>query len=420
MARIVLHTFGSLGDLHPYIAVARALADRGHHAVVATHDGYRERVEGSGVPFHAVRPAMSDLGDEDTVRRRAMAPDEGSRYVVRELVVPFVRASRDDLLEACAGADVLVSHALSFVAPLVAEHLRIPRVHTMLQPVSLFSAHDPSLVQGAAPWMLRLPPFAWRAFWGLAARGTRPWFAELATLRAEMGLPPSDAHPLFELHSQRLNLAMFSPVLAAPQRDWPPDTRLTGFPVHDRDGIGAGVPEALARFLDDGPAPVVFTLGSAVAFNPGDFYRAAAEAARLLGIRAVLLTGPDARHAPDRLPDGVFAAAYAPYSEVFPRAAAVVHQGGIGTTGTALRSGHPMLVVPFSHDQPDNAMRCARLGVARVVPPKQADARRLAHALKALLADEATRRRAAEVGAIVQRENGAAAAAAAIEDVLRD
>lgn len=418
MARIVLHTFGSLGDLHPYVAVARALADRGHRAVIATHPGYRERVEASGVAFHPVRPDAAEFGDGEEVLRRAMDERGGTRYVVRRLVVPFLRATRDDLMVACRDADLLVSHVLSVMAPAVAERLRIPRVHTMLQPISLFSAHDPSRVQGMAPWTLRLGPWAWRAFWRLARITSRSWFREVAVLRAEMGLPATDAHPLLDLHSERLNLALFSSVIAAPQPDWPPNTIVAGFPVHDRDEGGGGMPAALARFLDAGPAPVVFTLGSAAVWNAGAFYREAAAAAGSLGVRAVLLVGPDGRNAPDGRHDGVMATAYAPHSELFPRAAAIVHQGGIGTTGAALRSGRPMLVVPFSHDQPDNAARCARLGVARVVPRRAARARRLKRELEALLADDGARRRAEEIGARVRGEDGAAAAAVAIERTL--
>src|SRR6202042_1693212 len=93
-------------------------------------------------------------------------------------------------------------------------------------------------------------------------------------------------------------------------------------------------------------------------------------AAGLTGQRAVLLVGSDPRNVPQQLPENVCIAHYAPYSRLFPRASVIIHQGGVGTTAQALRSGKPMLVMPYSHDQPDNARRVRRLGVAQVIQRK--------------------------------------------------
>ena len=111
-------------------------------------------------------------------------------------------------------------------------------------------------------------------------------------------------------------------------------------------------------------------------------------------------------------------AAYAPHSDVMPRACAVAHQGGVGTTAQAMRSGRPMLVVPFSHDQPDNAARCARLGIARTLARARVSAASLARELSALLADASIAARARAVAERVRREPGAAGAADAIEALL--
>src|SRR5262245_27952102 len=146
-------------------------------------------------------------------------------------------------------------------------------------------------------------------------------------------------------HSPALVLALFSKLLADKQPDWPPQTVITGFPFYDRDGEGGMSPE-LSNFLDTGPPPVVFTLDSSAVVDAGPFYEHSVAAAKLLGRRAVLLVGKDPRNRPAALPAGIVAFAYAPYSELCPRAAAVVHEGGIGTTAQAMRSGRPMLVMP--------------------------------------------------------------------------
>lgn len=422
LARIVLSTLGSLGDLHPYIAVGVELAALGHAPVIATHGIYRARVERAGVAFHAVRPDFDAFGDIDEAMRRAMDLHTGSRYVLDRFVLPYLRASYDDLLVACAGADLVVTHVLTFGASLAAETLGVPRVHSAVQPFAMFSAHDPMIVPAmpVLEWLSRTGTGPRRALWALARAASRGWFAPVDALRREVGLPRSRAHPLMRMWSPYLNLALFSPVFAPPQPDWPPHTEATGFPQWDRDEEGRGTSAPLRAFLDAGEPPVVFTLGSSAVYDAGTFYEESARAAAALGVRAVLLTGPEGRNVLARSAgDRVWVEAYAPHSEIFPRAAAIVHQGGIGTTGQALAAGRPMLVMPYSHDQPDNAARCRRLGIARVIPRGAYRAKRVARDLGALLADAGTRERAAGVGARVRAEHGGAAAARAIDALLR-
>ena len=152
----------------------------------------------------------------------------------------------------------------------------------------------------------------------------------------------------------------------------------------------------------------------------GDFYRESVEAARMLGIRAVLLVGRDPRNIPaEPLSDDIALFEYLPYSQIFPRAAAIVHQGGIGTTAQALRAGKPMLVVPFAFDQPDNAYRVTRLGVARTIYRYRYSAHRAATELETLLSNTTYLTRAEQVGEIVRAEKGVAVACDAIEMQLR-
>jgi len=428
MARIVLATFGSLGDLHPFVALARELRARGHQAVIATHGAYRGRVEALGLEFAPVRPHHED---DEAMRprfREAMDARRGSEVVLRRLVLPYLRESRDDLLAATLGADLVVGHTLTFAAPLVAAARGIPWVSTTLQPFAVFSAHDPPLAP-AVPWLgplRRLGPAFWRLFWRAGSRASRPWFRDVDALRAEMGLPADPRHPMLEGFSPTLHLMLFSRELAAPQPDWPRSAVQTGFPFHDRGEEGEGMPLALEVFLRQGEPPLVFTLGSSAVYVAGDFYAAAAEAARRLGRRAVLLVGrdglndvpgvPPVAHAPAG--ERVVRVAYAPHSELLPRALAVVHQGGVGTTGQAMRAGRPMLVVPFSHDQPDNADRLARRGVARVLPRARVSAATLADELQALLAGPTYAEAASRMAAAVRAEPGAAGAVDAIERLL--
>ncbi len=412
---------GSLGDLHPYIAIALGLKGRGHDAVVATSPCYRAKVEALGLGFRPVRPDC-DRVDDPSFMARYMDPRRGTVRVLRELFLPALRDSYEDATAAASGADLLVSHTIFYATRLVAAKTGIPWVSTAITPSALYSIHDPPMFPGrpGVSRLLRpLGPAFWRGAWNFASLATRHWAGPIRQLEAELGLPAVKGHPLVDAHSPELALALFSPVLAPKPPDWPPQVKVTGFPFFDlRDGDEPGLPGELARFLDDGPPPIVFTLGMSSANVAGRFFEDSLAAAESLGMRAVLV---GKRHSVVEPADPARAiwCEYAPYSQLFPKAAIIVHGGGIGTTGLSMRAGRPMLVVPFSHDQPDNADRLRRLGIARVLPGPRYSAPRVAAALRLLRDDPSCARRAAEVGERVSGEDGVSAACDALEGRLR-
>lgn len=417
---VVLTTYGSLGDLHPYMAVALELKARGHRAVIATSNYYREKIEAAGIEFHAVRPDLPDETEVPELVAKVMDVKTGAEFLFKELLMPYVRESYEDLSEATRRADLLLSHVVTLAAPVVAQKTGIPWISSVLAPTSFFSIYDPTvppLLPGIVK-LLRLHPSIARLFVRSIKRVTTSWIENVYQLRAELGLPRGE-HPVFEgQHSPAMVLAMFSRVLGEPQADWPQQTIITGFPFYDLKDE-TGMPPALEQFLDAGTPPIVFTLGSSAVFAAGDFYRQSIAAARQLGRRAVLLIGDAGNMPAEPLPEGIAAFEYAPYGQILPRAAAIVHQGGVGTTGQALRAGAPMLVVPFNHDQPDNAMRIARLGVGRTLARTKYQAKRVAAELEQLLNNPNYARKAAEVGRIIRSEDGASAAADAIESALK-
>ena len=419
--RILLATWGSFGDLHPYIGLARGLRERGHTPVLATSEIYREKVEGEGILFHPIRPEMSPDADTRELVKRIMDPKRGTQVVFGEIIGPHVRAQYEDLAAASEGADLLVSHILTPGIRMVAELTGRPWVSTYLQPMVFVSAYDPPVPPQAPGFakLYRLGPGISRQLVGLGKQSVRPLVEPIHALRRELGLPEV-GHAIFEGGvSPYLNLALFSRELGPPQPDWPAHTVVTGFPFYDRLSAGEGMPEPLARFLDDGPPPIVFTLGTSAVMLATDFYQTSIAAARSLGRRAVLLVGREELHAlPNPLPEGIFACAYAPHGELFPRAAAVVHQCGVGTTGQAMRSGRPELAVPFAHDQPDNAHRITRLGIARTLSVPAYTPKRAAAELRQLLDDPRYAERAAAVGERVRTEDGIGTACSAIEELL--
>ncbi|HYV84254.1 MAG TPA: nucleotide disphospho-sugar-binding domain-containing protein [Pyrinomonadaceae bacterium] len=411
--RVVMATIGSLGDLHPYIALALEMRKRYVEPVIATSNAYRERIESLNIEFHEIRPAMlePDTPEYFQMVEKVVDPNRGAEYLFKQLLVPAVRDMYADLREAIEGADLLVTHPIVLAGPLVAQKTGIPWVSTVLAPASLWSAFDP-FVPPNTPWIRGVlkagGPIAARLYMKLMKAVTSPWLTELYEFRDELGLPPG-GHPLFEgQYAPDLNLALFSSVFCQPQSDWPANTVITGFPFFDRKD-NAPPDVDLLRFLGKGPAPIVFTLGSAAVHIAGDFYRESIKAAKLLNRRAVLLIGSERNGPVEPLPEGIIAVNYAPFGELLPRAAAMVHQGGVGTTAQGLRAGIPMIVVPFAHDQHDNGARVERLGVARTIARNSYKSRRVASELKELLDNPSYAQTASEVGNRVRAESGALA-----------
>jgi rhamnosyltransferase subunit B len=422
--RIVLSTFGSFGDIHPYVAIALELKSRGHLPVIATAEVYREKMDAAGIEFHPVRPDMPSYDEPDKLTKLSadLIDPHGGMEKVIELFTGNLREIYEDVDAAAAQADLLLTHPLPLVGPIVAQKRGLPWVSSVLAPISFFSAYEPP-VPPQVPELrhvVGLSSVLGRLFRSIASYKLDTMMESVFKLRAELGLPRGQQPMLEGQHSPRMVLALFSELFGQRQPDWPANTRITGFPFYDRRdyfGESETQPELL-RFLNDGPPPLVFTLGSSAFWLAKNFYRDSIEAARKLGQRALLLIGHQRNLPAEPLPSGMAAFEYAPFGEVFAQALAIVQSGGVGTTGQALRSGRPQIVVPHAHDQFDNAVRVERLGCGRWLSRPRYNAASISRELAALLEDPKYTSHAGTVGEQVQKENGAAAAADAIEEVL--
>jgi len=385
MARILLTTYGSSGDLHPFLAIGRVLRARGDRVTVATHPDYRVQVERQSLDFVPIPPGLADVGPEEVWVNRATHPVTSTSFIVRELILPYLQASHEAIDRAAAGQDLIISHMLTFAAPVVAEARGIPWLSCALAPTMLLSATDPPALGGLPllPQLGRLSPAMVRGLYGLVAMSTRGWFKPLRDLRRSRGLPAGGSNPLVRGFSPHGTLALFPSAFGEPQPDWPPRTRQIGFPLFDADD-GSGLSTEMEGFLAAGDDPVVFTLGSTVVRAVTDFFSIAYEAVRTLGIRAVFVAG-ESRQIPEdaRADPRVLVTGYEPYSKVFPHASVIVHPAGVGTTAQACAAGRPQVLVPFANDQFDNARRVAALGAGVVLRARRVTVSRLSGAVAA-------------------------------------
>ncbi len=417
MKRIVINTFGSFGDVHPYMALALELQARGHKPVIATMDYYREKIWDAGLEFAAVRPNLQQPKDqEQELIEKIMEPKTGPRFLTEEIIFPAIRESYSDLLEATKGADLLITHPAAPAGPLVGRKTGLPWISTVLAPFSFFSAYDspvPPFWQWTTKFRL-LGPRVMRFL--LDTMMSQHQAKAVAAFREEIGVE-NYGNPVFEgQHSPTCVLALFSPEFAAPQPDWPTQTHVTGFCFYD-GRRETQMSRDLLNFLEAGPPPVVFTLGSSAVWVARDFFHESIEATMRLGRRAILLIG-DERNKLGNLPEGIIAVDYAPYQSLLPRACAVVHHGGVGTTSQGLLAGVPTLIVPFAFDQSDNADHAQRLGTSRTVYRQKYQAARVARELGILLNQNSYAQKAREISQKLKLENGPAAAADLIEQHL--
>ena len=417
--RIVLSNIGTLGDINPLIALALELKRRGHSPVMALPNVYRTRLEPLGLEFHAIRPDIDPTNN--VLVEMVYDIKHGTEHGLRNFLFPALRQTYDDLLDAATKpvhADLLLLGELNYAGPIVAEVTGIKWASYVLAPLSFFSAFDPPVLPPypkLAKADKKVPGFG-RVIKRVARFVSRKWPEPIYELRSELGLPRGE-NPLFDAkHSPYLVLALFSRVLGEAQKDWPSHTVITGFAYYDADAGNAKLPPNLEEFVASGEPPMVFTLGSAAVLAAGDFYDVSAQAAIELRTRAVLLIGSDPRNKPKHdLPASICAAEYAPFSALFSRASLVVHQGGVGTVGQCLRAGKPMLIMPYSHDQPDNARRMKRLGVAKVIQKASYTPEKVTRKLRKMFDDPELAEKARVVAAQLQAEDGVKTACDALE-----
>ena len=423
--KIVLTTVGTLGDLHPFLALAQAMQDRGIRVLLGCPEDHVKKARAAGVEAVAILPGFDEICfrmgcDKAEAARRIMGDQ---RQMLEQMILPALSDCAAKIDEISQGAAAIVTSPFVLAAPIIAEKRALPLVAAILQPMALLSALDPPNTRGFAMMKHGAVGPAGRAWNGAVYGVMRRVLAGLygrniSRVRRDHGLSPSGGPRMFEAAgAAAMTLGLYSAAFAPLPADAPPDTELVGFPFFDSDtGVGNELQPALAAFLSAGPPPIVFTLGTFAVHASGDFYKEAERIARALGVRAVLLTGISEAAVTD---GPIFRCGYAAHSRLFPRAAAVVHHGGIGTVGQALRAGTPQFVVPHMGDQHDHAHRVVNLGLGATMTPAKFKGGRATSVIAALLESSRVQARAAEMAGRVGAENAASTAAALVDEMVK-
>jgi UDP:flavonoid glycosyltransferase YjiC (YdhE family) len=414
--RFLLLPFGSAGDLHPFLAMGQELARRGHEVLLASNPVHRRLVESHGLPFHEIGTfeEMAQAGHDPALRSHSSS----WKVAVQSTPLKQIRSVYEWIeSEYEPGRTALVAQSIMFGARIAQEKLGAPLATIHLEPGCFRSVYR-SPVMPPPLWMSPAVPRFWKRaqLWIADRYFVDPTLDPINAVRAELGLAPVRRFLHEWWHSPDLALGLFPEWYAAPQPDWPASTKLTGFLRWDPHP-DAAVDAEVEAFLQEGDAPIVFTAGSAGFADPS-FYSESVAAVRRLGRRAILLSRrPELL--PATLPDGIRAFPFVPFEKILPRSACLVHHGGIGTVAQALAAGVPQLVMPVAFNQPDEAARLTRFGVADRIAPARYRAEEVAAKLQRLLSSREVAERCAELSRRFDGAEPLAPTCDALEDLLR-
>lgn len=358
MAHVLLLPHGTAGSVYPFVALGRLLRARGHRVTMVAADTYAATATGADLKFRGIGDAAL----------AALLADPCLWQWSTGAAVSYACAGRSTAatVDAIAGIvasdglpDLMLAPMINFGARLAREKWGIPLVSVHLYPMMFVTASDVPLFAPEARVLRRLPPWLRRLALQSPNPNDREALPEVRACCAAQGVYQPRSLWRQWWHSPDGVLALFPEWFAPSRPDWPQHLLLWDFPLEDM-AAEEPLPAALAAFLTGGEKPVVFTPGTGQR-HAGAFFAQAAALVRQCGVRAVFLSRKP-EQIPQGLPDDIFTAAYAPFSQLLPHARAFVHHGGIGTLAQGLAAGVPQLVTAMSLDQPDNAERIERLG----------------------------------------------------------
>ncbi len=400
--RITLLTYGSRGDVEPFVGLGVGFMRAGHGVRMAAPAGFEQLVTSHGIDFIGLPGDPARLVQE-------LVDKAGRNYlrmirVMSKFVVPLAVGVLDQANLACENTELIIhSFLLTNAGHEIAREKGVHDFSAQFFPVFTPTTEFPGIVFPDLPlgnlYRRLTHEFITQTYW----QGSR--FLYQWIRRSNSHLPPLTGWP-FAVRSDRRTpiLYAFSPCVLPPPADWGEDAHVTGYWFMDDPDWRP--PQNLLDFLDTGSPPIAFAFGSTLTRNPERMAKTIREALALSGQRAVIVGKENHFNDP---PDTVLQLDSAPYRWLFARMSAVVHHGGAGTTGAGLQAGVPNIITPFTSDQPFWGHRVHTLGAGpKPIPAKKLTTQTLAESILAAVSDQDMRARAKAIGVQIRAEDGVA------------
>jgi sterol 3beta-glucosyltransferase len=389
--KIVLTSFGSTGDIQPFLGLAKHLRDHGHETLFASSPQFKPMFDRIGAPFVAIGPDLAEA-HRDFLQRELQGPMNIRQANI--IVKPFLDALPQiiqELQDICRDAAVLVGAADTAPhALIVHEQMQIPYVSILPGYI------DGRIVFGHKQLAQFLNPF-----------------------RAQLGLPPIPFHDPLSMVASSPQLALYalSRYILPPDSAWPEHYHVTGFFFVDEEHWQPD--PGLVAFLTAGDPPVVISFGSMIHEDPTAVTQLLVTAIRRVGCRAIIQRGWSGLAQQPNLPSHIHMTGYVPHAWLFARAACVVHHGGAGTAAATLRAGVPAICVPHFFDQFSFSDAARSLGcVSAVIPYAKLTVERLCVAIAETLTNPRYRRAAETMSQRIGAEQGVETARTLIERMV--
>ena len=405
-----------LGDVAPFLAVARELGRRGHDVVGVFPEGFRPLADGEPFEFHpyALDASPSALHADPEHQRIVQHPFRNvmafGRLLMERGLLDDVEGALASLEAGFAGADAVVTHPVfASVAVPVAQSMEIPVVCGHLFPMTIpTESWGPPAGRRSAPVRGRVA----RAAWAATEVGSDRVFAgaRINEVRRRLGVAPRRGAATSAWNDADRTVLLASEHWFGPSpADWP---------THGWGGFTAWAPAGAAleadvlHYLDDGKPPILVTLGTAAASDAADRFRRLRDDLLAIGERPLLLTGTTVELGTLADEPGVFR--FAPIELVAPRCSAAVISGALGSLAAVARAGLPTVVHPQLFDQVWNAGQAERLGIGL----HSRSVKRVAAAVRRVLDDPDVERRARVLAQAMDGEDGASACADMVESLI--
>ncbi len=405
MTKLMLIGMGSRGDVQPLIVLGEALKEAGYDVVLVAGSNFQAWVEERGLAFLPLTTDMEMLMNSPEGKEWAKNGSKSPIHegiAMRNMLNAYGQALAEDILRLCTQADVLFSNLPTFgMIEAIAEKYHKPHFRIMFSPLT--PTNDPRITM--------VPSVPWRSVFNRFACYAGIYFTYSITkdvsnlMRQQLGLKAWGWRDYVQAWNRVLSLTGVSPLIMPPDEAWRDNVVVTGY-WFDDSGQTWQPPTALTDFLAKGDAPVYIGFGSMTDSDPETTIRHMLNALAETGQRGIIYTGWAGLNA-STLPESVFLLQGAPHDWLFPRMKAVVHHGGAGTTGAALRAGVPSTVVSHLGDQPYWGRRIYELGVgAKPMKRSQFNAHRLANAIDAMTKTPDMRQKATQLGELIRAESG--------------